>query len=350
MAFFILGDIMADDATATIETDIPEASSSHGIDIEAASDKIGNDLFPEMLEKEPNPTPVETVAQAIAAPAETTTPMKEIAPLPTVRQAPKSWAKDVHPIWEKIDPKAQEYIEKREKDFLDGLEQYKGAATFARSIQDVLTPYQGLLQSKGLDAPRAIDDMLGAYSRLTQGTVEQRQSALLQVAKNLGIPVPGMQATDPAASPVDPRIQTLEQQFQEIRDAQVRQQQLALQAAQEKANAEVNTFASDPKNAFFDECHEDIVKFIKAGDSLQEAYDKAVWANPVTREKQKQAYFQTESEKAKERARLDALPKQKARGVNVKSQDTQRPPTDPLGSMEDTLRSTLKTIKERTTH
>lgn len=333
---------MADEATATVET----TDTAPSIDIEAAADQIGADLFPETLEKEPEPTPTETVAKAV-----TEQPTKEIAPLPTVRPAPKSWAKDVHPVWEKIDPKAQEYIEKREKDFLDGLDQYKGAATFAKSIQDVLTPYQPLLQSKGLDAPAVINDLMGTYTRLTQGSIEQRQAALQQVAKNLGIPLPQMAANGEQPQPtIDPRIQTLEQQFQEIRDAQVRQQQAALQAAQTKAQAEVEAFASDPKNAFFDECHEDIVKFIRAGESLQDAYDKAVWANPVTREKQKQAYFQTESEKAKERARLDALPKQKAKSVNVKSQDAQRTPTDTLGSMEDTLRSTFRQIKERTTH
>jgi hypothetical protein len=255
----------------------------------------------------------------------------------------------VHEVWGKIDPKAQDYIEKREKDFLDGLEQYKHSAQFAKSIQDTLLPYQQLLQSRGLDAPRAIDDMMRAYTTLTSGTMEQRQAALSQMAKHLNIAIPHANGTE-AATPIDPRIQTLEQQYQQLQQVLTQQQQAALQAAQEKASAEVTAFASQPEHALFDECHEDIVKFLKAGDSLQEAYDKAVWANPVTREKQKQTWFQTETEKAQERARLDALPKQKARSVNVKSRDTQRTPTDPLGSMEDTLRSTFRELKEKTVH
>ncbi len=334
---------MADDTTATLET-----IEAPAFDIAAASEQIGADLFPEM-ETETKETPQESVAKAVTeSGAEKDQALQAAAPV--IRHAPKSWAKDVHEVWGKIDPKAQEYIEKREKDFLDGLEQYKGKAQFAKSIEDVLTPYQPLLQSKGLDAPKAIDDMLGAYSRLTQGTMEQRQGALLQVAKNLGIAMPAQGTGTEQPASVDPRIQTLEQQFQQVQQAITQQQTAALQAAREKAAAEVNAFASDPKNALFDECHDEIVKFLKAGESLQDAYDKAVWANPVTREKSKQAYFQTESEKAKERARLDALPKQKARSVNVKSQDTQRPLTDALGSMDDTLRSTYKKIQERTAH
>src|SRR6185503_21179933 len=116
----------------------------------------------------------------------------------------------------------QDYIEKREKDFLDGLEQYKGAAQYAQSIQKVLDPYQPLLQSKGLDAPRVIDDLLGTYSKLTQGTMEQRQAALMQVAKNLGVSMPTT-GTEPTA-PIDPRIQTIEQQLQALQDAQTQQQ------------------------------------------------------------------------------------------------------------------------------
>lgn len=335
---------MADETTATTTE-----TADTGIDIEAASDKIGMDLFPETLQEEKETTPTETVTKAVTEQS-TPAPVQTEPVAPPVRPAPKSWAKDVHEVWGKIDPKAQEYIEKREKDFLNGLDQYKSSAEYAQSIQKVLQPYETLLQSRGLDAPRAIDDMMRAYTSLTNGSLEQRQAALSQMAKHLQIPLPAAVNGTEAAPQADPRLQTLEQQIQQLNQVMTQQQQAALQAAQEKASAEVAAFASDPSHALFDDCHEDIVKFIKAGDSLQEAYDKAVWANPVTREKQKLSWFQTETEKAKERARLDALPKQKARSVNVQSRDTQRTPTEPLGSMDETLRSTFRALKEKTAH
>jgi len=343
---------MAEDSAALAE---PESAPT--IDIEAASDKIGADLFPETIEKETAPSPQEKVAEALAEPHDNGTPTKTIPPLPTVWPAPKSWTKDVHPVWESIPAPAQEYLEKREKDYIDGLRQYTGAAQYGESIYKVLAPYEPLLKSKGLDAPAVITDLMGTYTRLTQGTVEQRQTALLTVAKNLGIPLPGgpSDGTTPP-NPLDPRIQTIEQQLQEMRDAQTAQQRVALQAAQTKAATEVEAFVSEtekdgsPKHPYFDEVFKELVAKINEGYSLQEAYERAVWDNPVTREKQKQAWFQTETEKAKERARLDALPKQKARSVNVKSQDTRHAPTELLGSMDDTLRATFRDIKERTTH
>lgn len=340
---------MADEATATVET-----TDAPSIDIDSAVEQISHDLFPETLNKEEKASPTEAVAKAVTEQKEAI-PTKEIPPLSTVRPAPKSWAKDIHPVWEKIDPKAQEYIEKREKDFLDGLEQYKQSAHYGKAIADVLQPYHPILQAKGLDAPRAVADLMQTYVALTQGTPEQRQAALMQVATNLKIPLPAA-STETPQTPLDPRIQTLEQRLAAMEQERQWVAQQEAQTLKERAMSEVNTFASavdkdgKPLHPYFDECHEDITKLIIAGYPLQEAYEKAVWANPVTREKEKLSYFQTESEKAKERARLDALPKQKARSVNVKSQDAQRTPTEPLGSMEDTLRSTFRQIKERTIH
>ena len=44
----------------------------------------------------------------------------------------------------------------------------------------------------------------------------------------------------------------------------------------------METFALDTKaHPYFDEVADDIIALLKTGASLQEAYDKAVWANPV---------------------------------------------------------------------
>jgi hypothetical protein len=316
------------------------------IDIAAGVDQISADLFPESREKDP--TPQETVAPALAEPTDAAPPTKTVPPLPTASPLPKSWKASMGDLWNKIPPEAQQYYEKREREMADGASQYKDFAEYGKTLQAAMAPYQPTLQAQGIDAPTAVRTLLEAHYKLTSGTLESRQAAYRDLGTRLGIPGSATNTTE--STPIDPRIQTLEQKLDQMHQVLTQQQQAALQAAQQKASVEVGAFAADPTHAFFDECHEDIVKFLKAGDSLQEAYDKAVWANPVTREKNKQSWFQTETEKQKERARLDALPKQKARGVNVNGRDTQRTPTDPLGSMEETLRSTFRTIKEKTVH
>jgi len=331
--------------------ELDTADSGTGIDMESAVDRLGSELFPETDAPD---TPemgedVETPSPELKTPTDnkeplhaTETPQEQ----PISTSAPKSWPKEMHDHWSKTPPEVQKYWETREKQMLDGLDEYKGAAQFGKSLHDVITPFRHILQAQGLDAPRAISTLLQAQQRLTTGTAEQRRMAYEELGRNLGLTAqtPSEQGATP---PIDPRIQTLEQRLEQVQSTLTAQQQVAMEAAKTKASAEVEAFASDASHPFFDECADDIIRFITQGASLQEAYEKAVWANPVTREKQVQTRLQTEADKARERARLDALPKKKAAGVNVRSRETQRTPTEPLGSMEETMRDTLKQIRTR---
>jgi len=92
---------------------------------------------------------------------------------------------------------------------------------------------------------------------------------------------------------------------------------------------------------------DDIVTFINAGLPLQDAYDRAVWANPVTRAKETERIRKEAENGFKDKAKQQGTAAKKASGVNIRSRDTGRAPTEPLGKMEDTLESTLKNIRER---
>jgi hypothetical protein len=111
-------------------------------------------------------------------------------------------------------------------------------------------------------------------------------------------------------------------------------------AKDEKGNA---------KHPYFDECHEDIVAYINAGHTLEKAYEKAVYANPVTRAKEL-ARLQTESAAAlRAKAKKEAEDARNGRSTNVNSKDTRRAPTAPrTGKWEDGMEDILKDIKART--
>lgn len=316
----------------------PAAEPSSGIDIAAASEQIGASLFDDMPKSESSePEAVEATAE----PAKETKAEPVTKTIPSVRQPPKSWVKDMHDRWAKVDPAVQDYIEKREKDFLDGLEQYKSHANYAKSIQDVLNPYKQLLN--GMEPTQIIPRLLEAQKRLTSGTIEQRRAAYQELGRNLQLIEQQQNGNQP---PQDPRVDAIQQQLEAMHQA-LTAQQLA------QAKLDLDKFADDKKaHPHFDEVMADtspngLEAQLRRGLSLQDAYDSAVRLNPVIQEQERQLWFQTETEKAKERARLDALPKKQAKSVNVQSKDTQRTPTEPLGSFEDTMRATLKEIKAR---
>jgi hypothetical protein len=288
----------------------------------------------------------ETVEDAPEVPETPGTPevaAPETPEAPVVRAAPKSWAKETHEIWATLPPAAQEQIEKREKQILDGLGQYKGDADFGRSLRDVVTPFQPMLDAHKIDVPKAVSYLLGAHQRLTYGSPESRLAAYQELGRNLGLTAP-----DPNAPAPDPRYQALEQKVTSLESTLTEKQQREHAAMRNQVVAEVEAFAADKENhPYFDELEGDIIAMLNAGFELKDAYDKAVWANPTTRAKEI-ARVQTEHEKkVRENLRLDGLKGRKAASPNVRGRDTSRAPTDPLGTMEDTMLETLREIKSR---
>ncbi len=316
-------------------------------DYNALADKIGEQLFdqtgPQEEVEEPD-NPVTTIPEGAAAPAQPSTP----APTLDVAEAvPKSWPKEMHAHWGTMPKEARTYWQTREKQMLDGIEQYKQAAHYGKSLSDVLAPYQPLLQSKQLDAPRAVADLMQAYTAMTQGTPDQRRAAYEQIGKNLGIT---LAAQGEAPAPLDPRIEAMQSQFQQIQQTITAQQTEALNAAREKAGQEVEKFAADPANIYFEELQDDILNELKAGYDLPTAYKRAVRANDVTFNKEI-ARTQTEAEaKLKENARLQSLPKKQAKSINIGGRDAHVGLTEPLGTLEETIRAERNKMVSRVSH
>ena len=123
-------------------------------------------------------------------------------------------------------------------------------------------------------------------------------------------------------------------------------QQSELESSRASVMKDLNTFADDTAaHPYFDEVAAEIATFVSSGKSLQDAYDAAVWANPVTRQKEL-TRVQTEHEaKLKEAARVSVPPKKRATGVNVRANDHGSTQTEPLGTLEDTIKGELRRIR-----
>ena len=292
---------------------------------------------------EPTETPVDD-------PVDHTPDLQTEAPVveaPVTRAPPKSWAKDYHEHWGKLDPAIQEYVEKREKQMLDGLDQYKTHNEFGAKLRPVFEPYRDFLQQNNLDEVKATQYLLAAQHRLATGDMETRRSMLQQLAQSYGIDLAGAPQSQQQGSQYDPQITPLLQKVNNLESVLQRTAEYQQKQTLEKVSGEVNAFASDPANEYFDECAEDITQLIRLGMDLPQAYQKAVWANPVTREKliEKEATLRLEAAKAK--AKEEAERAQKASRGNVRSRESSKAPTEPLGSWQDGLKTTLDEIKSR---
>jgi hypothetical protein len=315
-----------------------------GFDMDAAVSEIASGLnlddgveHEEEITEEPE---VDAPVTEEPAPATVTEPPKETAPV--VRAAPKTWPKEMHEHWPKVDPKVQEYIEKREQQMFEGIDQYKGDAGYGKQIRDITAPYKALLSSQGVDEVKAVQYFMNAHYKLSTLPPAEKAAYFANLGKAFGVDLGAINVEQPQ---VDPQVKALQDQVQEIRTSLTAREQAASNEARTRVDTEVEAFAN--ANPYFDEVADDIVAMIRAGYELDDAYDKAVWANPVTRQKEL-ARIQTENEtKLRDKAKEEALKARKASSPNVRGRDTNKAPTEPLGKMEDTMRETLKDIRSR---
>lgn len=311
------------------------------MDMENAVADIGNSLFErqnEPVETAPE-EPVSQDTEQVSAPAEAAP--AETAPTETpVREVPKSWPKEMHEHWAKTPAEVQQYWERREAEMLNGLNQYKEYFSVGKQMNEVVSPYLPMIQQAGLDAPKAVSYLLAAHARLTQGDEATRRAAYEQLGRDLGFhPDNQPEPLREALSRVD-RIESMLTQHQ--------QRQLA--EARQRTAAEVEAFAKDKPD--FDELSGEIVAFIQAGKTLEQAYEMARFANPSVRAKEIARLQQEAQEAALKKAKEEAEAAKKATAANVRGRNTQKAPTESKGKFlsDESLKEALREIQERATH
>ena len=310
------------------------------IDMGSAQDEISTDLFGA---SEPENYDIEDTAENEDSPEDSSeeepedSPEEEPEEEPQVRSAPQSWKKEMHEAWSSLDPSIQDYIEQRESEMRNGLDINKEDSTLGRTVRDTLSNYGDLIQQQGIDENTLIHSLLNMHGQLSTASPEERANVLNKVAQAYGI------ESQPEYQ--DENLQALQNKVAQMEQYINASYQQTQQAEREKTLNEVEEFAS--KNPYFDEVANEITNLITAGYSLDEAYQHAIWMNPSTRQKELERQAKEESDKKAQEAKQAASKARKAKSANVKSRDTNTVPTEPLGSMEDTMRETFREINNR---
>jgi hypothetical protein len=271
----------------------------------------------------------------------------EVAPEPKpYDKYPSSWRKEIAAHWEKTPAELREEIHRREQNFLDGIKGYKEPAEFGKSLGQELNPYLDTFRQFNTTPQAVIRDLMPVWKTLLTGSPQEKQAAYLNIAKNFGIqsasvPAAPQQASGPQSSELMTalqRVDALERELKTFRQETTSQKEAQDQA---EASAQIAKFAANPQNEFYEQVRGDMSKLLLAGtvDSLEKAYEMAVWANPEVRAK---LLEKQESERRKREA-AEAAAARKAAAANVRPRGT--PPTLPTrGSMEDTIRETARSL------
>ncbi len=286
-----------------------------------------------------------TGATAIDPAATGTPPAKEGEPAPTTTglQAPKTWRPEAAAKFATLPPEVQQEVLKREEDIFKGLESYKADASIGKTLKGIMQPYMQVFQAQGVDPMQQVSGLMRAHVALATGTPEQKQQFFQHLTKEYGVDL------DVEAPYVDPQVAGLQKQLSDLQSRLNGREQHEANEVRSKLQAELDSFASDPAHQYFDEVANDIAGLLRSGAAkdLKDAYDKAIWANPITRAKEQARLTADAETKAKAEAAERAKQARKATGANVKSSAKAASGTAPLGSIDDTLNAALATIKSR---
>jgi len=280
------------------------------------------------------------------------------APPVPKNEAPKTWRPDAAAEWEKLPPRVQEEVLKREADIFKGIEAMKPDATIGKAFGTALAPYINHLTATGQDAVALTKELVGAHITLSSGTAQQKQQAIQRIFQVYGLQMPSSApADDPDNAPyVDPatrdlqkRLEAVQSQMSEMTAAQRREVEAQQAQIRQRVEAEVAAFAADPKNIHYSKVENEIAALISSGAAkdLRDAYDKAIWLNPEVRAAE-QARIATEQAEAARKAALEkAEAARKASAANVRPSAKAASGTAPLSNLDDTLRETYREITSR---
>ena len=223
---------------------------------------------------------------------------------------------------------------RRSEEMHKGLEQFRSKAQFGHQMEQVIAPFTQQIQAMGATPDLVVSRLLAAESQLRNGSPDQKQAMFFKLAQDYGVQLNGEMPT------VDPNVSVLQQQIQQLTGWIQQKQQREEQAQADTLNSEIQRFASNPANKHFEAVRNDMAALLQGGivTNLQEAYERAVYANPNTRT-QLLAEQQAQSEvKRKTELAQKAQEAKKAASVNVPKKGSSTPKR-PVGTMDETIRA-----------
>lgn len=225
------------------------------------------------------------------------------------------WPVAVKERFSKADRDWQQFLLEREKQYSQGINQITGKYTPIQRnwdrIQEVISPHRQAFQMMGMDDIGAIQYLTNLHAAIQSNP----QQGLQWLAQRFGVDL--NQLADPGQSQGSPEVQALQQQIQNMErqlqqfGSQYSSNQLQTLEAQIGELFQAKDEKGQPRFPFIDDVVQDMVVFIKgkraSGEpvtvqSLQDIYDRAVHANPVTRAKLSESAARKADEERKRKA------------------------------------------------
>lgn len=227
---------------------------------------------------------------------------------------PQAWTGSMKEKWKELSPEFKAEIIRRENDFHKMVTSKEGEFRIGKELKEVLDTYMPDIKAAGAEPKALINDLLGTVSVLRNGSEEQKIQIMRNIAQGYGIDLSKVvQANLDPINMLYGELNTIKQQLnpQAIKSLLQQEQETA------RIQADISAFAGNTKNVHFPVVQDDMILHIQAikakspdkahSEVLQEAYDKACWANPSIRAEMQKA--QNDELAAKKKQEMEAKKK-----------------------------------------
>jgi hypothetical protein len=227
--------------------------------------------------------------------------------------APISWSAEQKAKWASLPPDVQTYIAQRDKESHEAITRAGQQIKSFEPISKVIEQFAPTFQRNGLQPHEGIARMMAVEQMLERDA----PSAIREIAKAYGVDLSGQ--AEQTASPENGKVAELEARLAKAESFLTAQQRQQAQAESSALAREIADFAKDKP-------HFEAVRNVMAGlmhsgaaETLQDAYDRAVYADPTIR----QSLLADQQKSAEDKRKADEAERvksaKKAAGVNVKS-------------------------------
>jgi len=268
-----------------------------------------------------------------AEPAQDTTeqPKSPETPQESIR-VPASWSAQAKADFAALPPHIQREVSKRESDIDKGFRERAEQLKRYEPLEQVIAPHRQKWAVAGVDEATAVKQLLAASDWLERDP----QGALAYLAKQYNVASLGQpQAAQSGGGEGQPQAQPdpVASEIQALKAQVAALTQGREQETQQTYVSQIEAFAADPANLYFENVKPAMAKLLQSGlvETLPEAYERAIWADPTIRPLLLQ-------QQAKPAVDPNRAAKAKQAGVSVTGSPGNAPPPTSNGTIEDDIR------------
>lgn len=276
------------------------------------------------------------------------------------QKAPASWRPEEREGWEKIDPRHQAAISRREGEVNTVLQRTAAARQFAQEMAQVIQPFMPMIQEDNSTPMQAVQNMMTYAAILRTAPPAQKAKAVASLISQFNVPIEELDTELQAvlknrpqqSAEISQLMSAIDQRLAPVQQFMQGMQQSRAQQSTAEVSTELETFFNDPAHEFAHDVANEMADLMELAAhrgqklSLQDAYKRATMAHPeIARLVSERTLGQTAAQRTaaagKAKSAAVSLPSSAAPGASSGEEVDD-------GSLRSALRASIREHNSRT--